>query len=221
MRFLLCLTVAVAMAYSALAQERPPRLARQVAREPERYFVTFYAAQRSNREPQTTHSFAVFIRATSADDGELRCESFTISWMPASGAIRLLAPPEPGKNYTLKETLAWAERLGLRTKSFGPFEITKEIHDRAVDQKTRLESGAVQYKALDRRFRPDSAINCIHALSDVIPGALLNSGSAAGEAATAMIVSHYRPHLMEPDQTHAWVLRAAGLSRESGVLDTE
>ena len=199
MRLVLCVAVHLVVACAACADER--------------YFVTLYASQRSNREPQLTHSFALFSRAEvdsgSSEEGGALHETFTISWMPASGVIRLLAPPETGKNFTLAETLEWASRHGLRTTAWGPFEVSKEVYDRAWEQKNRLESGAVRYKALDRRFRGGGAVNCIHAVSDVIPGVLLSTGSAAGEAATALILRHYRPHLIEPEQVHRWVLHAS------------
>jgi hypothetical protein len=193
MRLFLCLVVSFAAVSGAGADER--------------YFVTLYASQRSDRDPQRSHSFAVFVKAT-PDGDSTRCESFTISWMPASGVIRLLARPEPGMNFTFAESLRWAARQGLRTTAWGPFEIPKEILDRAADQKRRLESGAVLYKALDRRSRL-GAINCIHAVSDVIPGPLLSTGSARGETATGLIAAHYRPYVIEPERTHHWVLRAA------------
>jgi hypothetical protein len=206
MRLLLCLILHLAVVGFAHAEER--------------YFVTLYASQRSGREPQHTHSFAVFIRVTPEGESN-RCEKFTISWMPAGGVIRLIAPPEPGKNYTLEETLDWAARLGLRTRTWGPFEIAKETYDLALEQKHRLESGQVLYKALDRRHRPHTATNCIHAVSDVLPGPLLSTGSAAGDSATAMIVAHYRPHLIDPEQVHRWVLQAAGLENEGDASTLE
>jgi hypothetical protein len=185
----------------------------------ERYYVVLFAAQDSRNDPRSSHTFATFLRIDREEDPRNRAlwetaRSFNISWLPASGSFRLLQRPVAGRNYTLPETLKWADGRGLTTTMRGPFEIGKDVYERAAKQKERLESGAVAYKALDRRFRPDVAINCIHAVSDILPGPLLMTGDARGEAATAMVANHFRPHLIDPERTHSVALRHLDLNSD-------
>lgn len=183
----------------------------------ERYYVVLFASQNSSNQARMSHTFAAFLKIDREEDPRNRvhwetAQSATISWLPASGSFRLLQRPVAGRNYTLQESLAWAEERGLHTTVRGPFEIGKDVYDRAVKQKQRLESGAVAYKALDRRFRPGAAVNCIHAVSDILPGPLLMTGGARGDQATAMVANHYRPYLVDPERTHAIALRHLDLN---------
>lgn len=178
----------------------------------ERYYAVLFASQDSSNQARWSHTFATFLKIDRDDDPRNgaqweSAQSVTISWMPASGSIRILQRPVAGRNYTLQESLAWAEQRGLYTTMRGPFEIDKDVYDRAIRQRNRLESGAIAWKALDRRFRPGAACNCIHAVSDVLPGPLLMTGKARGDGATAMIAAHFRPYLVDPNRTHGWALR--------------
>jgi hypothetical protein len=175
----------------------------------DKYFVEFFAIQDGAASPAVSHCFASFMHARETKPGDDQgrwsvVEEFSISWLPASGVVKLLAPPEKGKNYTRKESLDRAAKLGLQPKSWGPFELRKEGYDAARKQRARLEADQVAYKAADRLGRPAAAINCIHALSDVVPGPLLETGLARGFAAGELIVRHYRP-LLVSDQPENWV----------------
>ena len=174
----------------------------------ERHYVVLFGVQPDSAEARLCHSFGVFMQVP--DNGE-EARQVTISWMPAGKVIRLLAPPEVGRNFSLKESLAWAAADNLTITVWGPFEIRKELYDQAVEQADRLRNGAVAYKAWNPRAR-NGALNCIQALSDIVPGDVLNTGTARGNAATAIIVRHYRPFLIEPEQTHPEVLDRLGLS---------
>ncbi len=189
----------------------------------ERYFVVFFASQNQRNAPRFSHTFATFFKVDQEESNGVQIEtseSATISWLPSNGVVRLLQRPVAGRNFTLDETLDWAKRLGLATTARGPFEISKELYERALERKTWLESGRVAYKALDRRFRPEAAINCIHAVSDLLPGPLLDTGTARGEPATAMVANHFRPWLKDPDQPQLWALRHLDLGRQ-GIFDAE
>jgi hypothetical protein len=178
-----------------------------VAHAEERYFVVLFAADGPSGDARLSHSFGVFAAARfePAKAEPVEISTFCISWMPASGTIRLLAPPEPGRNYTVAESFAWAQRQGLRTSVHGPFEIKKELHDLARAQYERLESGAVAYKCLDRRHRPEVAINCIHALADLAPGPQVMTGAARGNSATALVVRLYQPYVVQSEREHRWL----------------
>lgn len=202
-------------------------LAMPSLRADERYFVVLFASQGPNGDARRTHTFATFLKVDIGEpdeDGEIptqTMETTTISWLPASGSIRVLAPSEVGRNFGLQETLEWAKDNGTSTSARGPFEITREIYERAVKQKQRLESGAVAYKVIDRRFRTGAALNCIHAVSDIIPGSLLMSGTARGESATDMVAQHFRPHLPDPGRTHSWAVGHLDLNGERIVVQNE
>jgi hypothetical protein len=193
------------------------------AQAEERYYVVFFAAQNSGSQPMSTHTFATFVKMDRDEDAlngvaAETAQTATISWLPASGSVKLLQPPVTGRNYTLSETLAWVDERGLRTTVRGPFEIGKEVYELALKQKDRLESGAIAYKALDRRFRPNVAINCIHAVSDLLPGTQLMTGDARGDQATRMVVDHFRPNFIDPERTDVGVLRHLDLNARDIVL---
>lgn len=173
----------------------------------ERYYVAVFAVQDARGRPRNTHCFATFFRfELDPENGAPRLTSrFTISWMPARGSIRVFRRPECGTNYTYAQTVDWAAYRGLGLVCFGPYEIRRDGFMAAVRQWHRLHAGAIAYKALDRRFRPNSASNCVHALSDLAPGPLLFTGTSRGFSAGARIASHYRRIMIAPMQTHPWV----------------
>ena len=175
----------------------------------ETYYMTIFSAQAESRDPRLTHSFATFVKATGIGDSakDYRTESHTISWMPQSLNIVLLRlRPEPGTNLDLASSLRWAESRNCRVSMWGPYQIDKELYDRAIKQEARLKSGRVLYKAIDRKFRPGMASNCIHAVSDLdTERGLLRSGQGRGDEASYQVAQHLRRWIIDPGQTHAWV----------------
>jgi hypothetical protein len=180
----------------------------------ERYYVVLFAFQSEPNLPRFAHTFATFVKATGAGP-DPRCysvQTHTISWCPASREIRVARfCPERGANLDLPATLAWARSLGSWVTRWGPFEVHKELYDRAVAQEARLRSGAVQYKVLDCGLRPSEASNCIHAVSDLAGGALLDTGAAYGEEASCLVAHHLRRWMINPHLTHEWVYQRLGL----------
>jgi hypothetical protein len=191
------------------------------AQEPnESYYMTIFSAQADSRDPRRTHSFATFVKAIGAGDSakDSSIEIHTISWMPQSLDIVILRRrPEPGTNLDLESSLRWAESRSCRVSMWGPYQIDKELYDRAVKQEARLNSGLVLYKAIDRRFRPGMASNCIHAVSDLdIDNGLLHSGQGRGDAASQQVAQHLKRWVIEPEQTHTWVAGRLGLKDAGG-----
>jgi len=190
------------------------------AQEPdESYYMTIFSAQANSRDPRRTHSFATFVKAAGTGDSakDNPIEIHTISWMPQSLDIVILRrQPEPGVNLDLASSLRWAESRNSRVSMWGPYQINKELYDRAVEQEARLNSGQVLYKALDRRFRPGIASNCIHAVTDLdTENGLLHSGQGRGDAASRQVAQHLNRWIINPGQTHAWVASRLGLTDET------
>jgi hypothetical protein len=180
------------------------------AQEPiEHYYMMIFSAQAASRDPRLTHSFATFVKATGTGDSaqDYQTEFHTISWMPRSLNIVILrARPEPGVNLDLPASLQWAQAMNCRVSAWGPYQIQKELYDRALEQEARLNSGRVLYKALDRRFRPGTASNCIHAVADLdIDNGLLQSGQGRGDEASQQVAQHLTRWMIDPGRTHAWV----------------
>jgi hypothetical protein len=134
--------------------------------------------------------------------------------MPQSLDIVILRrQPEPGANLDLESSLRWAESRNCRVSMWGPYQIKKELYDRAVEQEARLKSGQVLYKAIDRRFRPGMASNCIHAVADLdVDNGLLHSGQGRGDAASRQVAQHLNRWTINPEQTHTWVASRLGLN---------
>jgi hypothetical protein len=173
------------------------------------YYMVMFSAQTPSNDPRLTHSFATFVKATGTGDSaeDYRTEVHTISWMPRSLNIRILRRRlEPGVNLDLQSSLRWAESRNCRVLMWGPYEIDQELYDRAIQQEARLRSGRVLYKALDRRFRPGIASNCIHAVSDLdVDNGLLDTGHGRGHAASRQVAQHLNGWIIDRGQTHSWV----------------
>jgi hypothetical protein len=177
------------------------------------YYMAVFSAQVESNEPRLTHTFATFVKDTGDSAKDYRTEVHTISWMPKSFNIAILAAsPEPGTNLDLPSSLRWAESRNCRVSMWGPFKIDKELYDRAVKQESRLRSGRVLYKAIDLRFRPGVASNCIHAVSDLaVDKGLLDSGQRCGDAASRLVVQHLGRWIIDRGQTYAWLVGRLGL----------
>jgi hypothetical protein len=201
--------------------------ARAPAQEPDAsYYMTVFSAQADSRDPRRTHSFATFVKAIGTGDSakDNPIEIHTISWMPQSLDIVILRRrPEPGINLDLESSLQWAASRNCRVSMWGPYQIDKDLYDRALKQEARLNSGLVLYKAVDRRFRPGAASNCIHAVADLdMDNGLLHSGQGRGDAASRQVAQHLNRWIISPEQTHTWVASRLGLKGDSvNPPDTE
>ena len=180
------------------------------------YYMMIFSAQAASQDPRLSHSFATFVKATGTGDWseDYRIESHTISWMPRSLDIVVLRrSPEPGTNLNLQSSLWWAESVSCRVSMWGPYQIDKELYDRAIQQEARLQSGPVLYKTIDVKFRPGTVSNCIHAISDLDTDyGLLHFGTARGDAASYQIAQHLRRWILDPGRTHPWVASRLGLN---------
>ena len=87
----------------------------RVASAGEDYFLLMFGSQRVPANPNYSHSFATFVRATWEGDGpcpvNAKLEVHTISWLPAKMKVRINAfHPECGHNFDLATFHASAKR---------------------------------------------------------------------------------------------------------------
>jgi hypothetical protein len=186
------------------------------AAEPTSYYMMVFASQDGSNRLKPSHTFATFVKATGKGH-DAKLESHTISWLPESlNIVVLRSEPEPGKNFDLPSTLRWAQSLRARVTMWGPYTIKKGLYERAIRQVERLNKRAILYKAVDARFRPQKASNCIHAVADIdTENGLLETGISRGEAASQMVVSHLGRWIIDPKTTRPWVSKRLGLDKYS------
>jgi hypothetical protein len=195
------------MVFGGEKREAGPQSAK-VQDKADNYYVLVFASQGDTPTARLSHTFACFVKAGGGPDDHKIVESMTISWLPKSLNVvvgRLL--PEEGINLEFLPTLKWARGLDTNVSAWGPYSIKKDLYDRALKQKARLESGAVRYKAIDLKalLNREQNTNCIHAVSDIAGDAVLATGTAYGEAASGMVVRHLQPWIINPGETHDWV----------------
>jgi ABC-type phosphate/phosphonate transport system substrate-binding protein len=173
------------------------------------YYLSVFAYESAPRRPQYAHTFATFIRS-SGDS----IEAHTISWLPRSEHIEVARPQsEPGMNLDLDQTLRLARRLSARVYEWGPYRIRHALYQRSLRQIERLNSGRIEYKALDGAWRPDTALSCTHAVSDVDADAgYLTVDGAYGVAASARVVEHLSRWMIEAGREHPSIRDQLGLS---------
>ena len=197
----------ISIAMLLVAASAPAR-----AEEPnESYYMTIFSAQADSRDPRRTHSFASFVKAIGTGDSakDYPIEVHTISWMPRSTMLKSALAAKPDDVWLIS-------LMGFVRMSNKDYRSAGEFYDRAIKQEARLNSGLVLYKAIDRRFRPGMASNCIHAVSDLdTDNGLLHSGQGRGEAASRQVAQHLNRWIINPGQTHAWVASRLGLNDQS------
>jgi hypothetical protein len=178
----------------------------------EAYYMVVYAAQEENT-PMTSHCFATFARVipTGRPSEGPRVALHHINWFSVRGHRSgetygvfendgRLTHPEPGENRTTREALELVLRRGLRVSRFGPYEIDRDLFERARRQIDLLEGRApgrkVLYKAFDLGYREGSeirALNCIHAVSDIVREPIpLRTWLCYGDEAARRVVLHLR-----------------------------
>jgi hypothetical protein len=181
------------------------------------YFLMVFGSQRPAANlPPHTHSFATFIKAVGEGPNPERyaLQTWTISWMPASLKIEFFRlTSDCGINLSLEGTLRWAAEDGQRTSMWGPYQVDKELFDRALGQIAHLQSGTVAYKLVDAARHTDRVSNCIHAVSNLsTDNSRMRCGPPGwGESASYLIVLHFMPWIIDCRQTHAWILQRMGL----------
>jgi hypothetical protein len=192
-----------------------------VAAEPrESFYMVVFASQGPDGGAETSHTFATFVRAATHGDTVDEFDAHTISWGPAT-LVTVLGNrrPERGANLDLAGSFRWAEALGARVRMWGPYAIRRELYEMALAQEARLQSGAVLYKAIDIRYRPDAS-NCIHAVADVdTTTGPLHVGRVWGEAASARVVEHLSRWIIDGGRTHRWVADRLRQERQQLVAE--
>jgi hypothetical protein len=192
------------------------------AEEDERYYVIVFSSKSRLNKPNDAHIWATLIK-TSTKDSQIRVEEQTISWVPASLKVRLLAMrSEEGANIGLMPTIDHYQLLGCKITAWGPYELASdfgpEFYQRFSKQKARLERGEVRYKALDPDIGRRSAFisNCIHVLTDLDPyrrrnaySEFLRFGDRASEHIVETLAERGR---IDRDTTHVWLMDTLGLS---------
>lgn len=175
------------------------------------YYMTVFAYEGTPKPVRSSHTFATFIKL----DGD-KADVKTISWLPKTGNIILVrVGGEAGRNFTLKETMDFAASNGAKVYQWGPYQVKKEMHDRAEKQVARLEKGTIGYRAVDNLLRPEKASNCIHAVCDIdADDGLLETGTAFGRAASSLIVKHFRRWIIDPDKRHEEINKRLGLKEK-------
>jgi hypothetical protein len=190
-----------------------------VGRVPARecFYVLIFASQRTPNEPDYSHTFATFVRATWP--GEESCpqtahlEAHTISWLPRTMRVRVVAlHPECGHNFALDMTIRHSLETRDHVSLWGPYQTCPELYQLALRQIARLESGQVSYKAMDLGYSPERVCNCIHAVEMVTGVARLRIPKPAwGDPASYQVVQRFLPWIIEPDLVYPWVASSLGL----------
>lgn len=187
------------------------------ARAGEAYYLLMFASQTIPNEPDYSHTYATFVRATWPGDcppkAPITLETVTISWLPQELPVRTYKlRPECGRNYGLHETIQYALANNCRVSLWGPFQIEPELYYRAVKQYGVLNSGQVRYKAIDTGYRTDHVSNCIHAVTSVRTGYRVRVLSSwFGETASFIVLKELEPWVLDRCTTHPWVGTALGL----------
>ncbi len=189
----------------------------KTARADEAYYMIVFGQQDSGDQVDLSHTFATFLKVTGTgpDKSKYGIDRHTISWRPRSLQVVLLRRPEEGVNLDLKDTLRHAKAIKTKVSMWGSFHIKKELYVRAHRQVTRLQKDNIDYKVIDFRFRPQTAMNCIHAVCDIdMDNGLLETGTAHGNDASYLVLKHLSRWIIDYDGTHDWIGRRLDLGND-------
>jgi hypothetical protein len=126
-----------------------------------RYFIVVWGYQGAVNAPKDSHTFASFYDGTQLSRG--RVKPATISWLPVTGVVHILEV-DPGRNFSLGQTLTLACRSGRQVGSWGPYEIDFDLYQRALTRIRLLHSGTIRFSSVPRQGK---TMNCIEATGDI------------------------------------------------------
>lgn len=184
------------------------------------HFMIVYGFQNGINTPHGAHVFATFIESDVSQSGQdvAHFEAHTLSWLPVEEDNRFLRlRPEPGRNFSLAETLQLADCRGLSLRRWGPVEVTESLYFEALDRIGFLESGAADYIVKDTFYRnavyakaSGGAINCIHAVSDL--GGFIRTRFLHGFSAARRTYDHLRQFVVPSPDNNEWVAKQIGVA---------
>lgn len=206
-------TVILGTVVFALAQ------AATAAKANEYYFVLVFGSQTQPKQLRYTHTWATAVRAIGEgpDISRYALEIHTISWLPASGIVKVFRPrPEPGVNATLEQTLAYVEHNHENIIMWGPFIVSRLVYNRFIGVVNQLNSGEVMYRAIDGALNMRIS-DCIHAVAAVDPQfgrlqyPLIRIGIPASRYVSRriMFITPYDQH----KDDNSWIVYRLGLNR--------
>lgn len=185
-----------------------------------RYYLLLFGGQADILRPTTAHVWGTYVKAT-CRPGEPPCiETVTISWLPATKKVRVLAlQPEVGRNFTLAETLEIISGPRSRIALWGPYEISECRYNQAVERQAVLNSGAIAYKLTDRFNSRPTVEHCLHGLTGAHPDVHERCRVVFrwGEWGTALVASAMQSvgMIAEPHPNHDWLLPLLGLDQRA------
>jgi len=188
----------------------------------ERYYLLVFGAQTTPKLPRFTHTWVTVVRVAPAAPGcRPAVEAHTIIWLPEKVFINTLWPcVEPGRNFTLDETMRVVLGQCERVSLWGPYEIPPGLYRKALIQKGFMESGAMGYQCIDtigEAGLTGRGSNCIHAISDAdsLFGRQAYPLAFFGDAASVQILRQLVIRGAVPDvqTTHDWLIPELGLDR--------
>lgn len=198
---------------SLLAAQKP---------EHEHYYVLIFGSESFLRPPRFTHTWATMVRTLEPPGGPPRVtEVATISWMPATLKIDCLRfSVERGVDLDLDSTMRAILQNKETVSLWGPYEVWQGVYWRFMAQKAFLDAGRIGYQCVDEvgeAAHKANGCNCFHALTDMDP--LFDRTQYPliwyGDDASGNIVRQIfrRPLLVNPRQTHDWLVTVLGLER--------
>jgi hypothetical protein len=151
-----------------------------------RYFIVVWGYQGAVNAPKDSHTFASLYDGTQLSRG--RVKPATISWLPITGVVHILKV-EPGRNFSLGQTLTLACRSGRQVGSWGPYEIDFDLYRRALARIRLLDSGTIRFSSIPRGGK---TMNCIEATGDIAETPF-RPGLVWGFRASEAVVRHLSP----------------------------
>lgn len=185
---------------------------------PPRHYFILFAGQSVPFIPRTAHTWATYVEATPTGAGSVRVASYTISWLPLDGDVRIrnLRPVE-GKNYSLDETFGIMIRHRAQISMWGPYEIDNEHFSYGLCQIDRLESGCVRYRVVDSFQNNPMIVHCVHAVTYADPFLKTRPQPVlrVGEPGTSKLAAKYVDSgaFLGGPASHDWLIPALGLER--------
>lgn len=189
----------------------------------ETYYLVLFGFQDTINRVEHSHTFATFVKSSPDSQGKDSLDVQTISWLPKTfaGSVPIwFSRPETGTNYSLEETLGFTVRYQFKIAMWGPYEISKDLFERALEKIRILKTGQILYHAPDSaksharayNANPNGAENCMHAVSDVVR--FHRTGLDWGIPASRHIFEEdYKPLLVRPDKTEDWLIPKLQLDR--------